>query len=150
MLKKSFLCDTKTLIFFLAWWKSRNQSWGRRTPGTTGTPGTPRDPWWNTHNPRDPFQSPESPRTPLDPNNFSGTKERLYKTSNVASNQTRWYNKRILRKSYSVPWDVSWIENYKLYTACIDYFIIYWFLQFTTVNVSLFTNNLFSITQLKQ
>ena len=27
----------------------------------------------------------------------------------------RWYNKRILRKGYSVPWDFSWIENYKLF-----------------------------------
>ena len=28
--------------------------------------------------------------------------------------QTRWYNKRILGKDYSVPQDFSWIENYKL------------------------------------
>ena len=40
------------------------------------------------------------------------------KSSNVASNQmiyqTRWYNKRIFIKGYSVPRDFSWIENYKL------------------------------------
>ena len=29
--------------------------------------------------------------------------------------QTRWYNKRILRKGYSVLRDFSWIENYKLH-----------------------------------
>ena len=26
----------------------------------------------------------------------------------------RWYNETILIKGYSVPWDFSWIENYKL------------------------------------
>ena len=40
------------------------------------------------------------------------------KSSSVASNQviqqTRWYNKRISRKGYSVPRDLSWIKNYKL------------------------------------
>ena len=29
----------------------------------------------------------------------------VYKTSSVASNQTRWYKKRFLRKGYSVPRD---------------------------------------------
>ena len=38
------------------------------------------------------------------------------KASSVASNQTSWYNKRTLRKEYSVPRDFSWIENYKLKT----------------------------------
>ena len=33
---------------------------------------------------------------------------------------------------------------------CMDYFIIYWFLQFATVHVFIFTNNFFFITQLKQ
>ena len=35
------------------------------------------------------------------------------KGSSVTSYQTRWYNKRILGKGYSVPRDFSWIENYK-------------------------------------
>ena len=39
----------------------------------------------------------------------------------------RWYNKRILRKGYSVPWDFSWIENHKL-------------------NMLLFLNNLFYLS----
>ena len=47
-----------------------------------------------------------------------GRKSLVCKSSNVASNQviwqTRWYNKRILKKGYSVPRDFSWIENYKL------------------------------------
>ena len=34
--------------------------------------------------------------------------------SRAASRLIRWYNKRILIKSYSVPRDFSWIENYKL------------------------------------
>ena len=42
----------------------------------------------------------------------------IYKSSSVASNQmiykTRWYNKRIFIKGYSVPREFSWIENYKL------------------------------------
>ena len=38
----------------------------------------------------------------------------VFKASSFAFNQTRWYNKRILRKSYLVPQDFSWIENYKL------------------------------------
>ena len=33
---------------------------------------------------------------------------------------------------------------------CIDYFIIYWFLQFTTVHATIFTNNFLFIKQLKQ
>ena len=38
----------------------------------------------------------------------------VFKASSVAFNQTRRYNKRILRKGYSVPWDFACIENYKL------------------------------------
>ena len=42
----------------------------------------------------------------------------ICKSSSVASNQmiyeTRWYNKRIFIKGYSVPREFSWIENYKL------------------------------------
>ena len=34
--------------------------------------------------------------------------------SRPVSRLIMWYNKRILRKGFSVPWDVSWIENYKL------------------------------------
>ena len=41
-------------------------------------------------------------------------KSLVCKASSVASHQTRWHNKRILRKGYSVPRDFSWIENYKL------------------------------------
>ena len=33
---------------------------------------------------------------------------------NWLGDTTRWYNKRILIKGYSVPLDFSWIENYKL------------------------------------
>ena len=51
-------------------------------------------------------------------NNRIWRKGLVCKSSSVASNQviwqTRWYNKRILIKDYSVPWDFSWIENYKL------------------------------------
>ena len=42
------------------------------------------------------------------------------KASNVASNQTSWYKKRILKKGYSVSRDFSWIENYKLFTFNIS------------------------------
>ena len=38
-------------------------------------------------------------------------------------NKTRWSNKRILIKGYSVPWDFSWIENYKLFF----FFFFHWF-----------------------
>ena len=45
----------------------------------------------------------------------------ICKSSSIASNQviqqTRWYNKRILIKGYSVPSDFSRIENYKLFWA---------------------------------
>ena len=37
----------------------------------------------------------------------------LCMASGVVSHQTRWYNKRIYRKIYSVPWEFSWIKNYK-------------------------------------
>ena len=37
------------------------------------------------------------------------------KASSVASNQTRWYSKKKLRKSYLVPRNFSSIENYKLF-----------------------------------
>ena len=36
------------------------------------------------------------------------------KASCVASHQTKWCKKRILRKVYSVQHDFSWTENYKL------------------------------------
>ena len=35
--------------------------------------------------------------------------------------QCRWYNKRILRKSYSVPRDFSLTENYKLILWAINF-----------------------------
>ena len=51
-------------------------------------------------------------------NNRIWRKDLVCKSSRVASNQmiqrTRWYNKRILRKGYSVPPDFSWTENCKL------------------------------------
>ena len=49
---------------------------------------------------------------------FEGTIGFDVKTSFASrpeSRLIRWYNKRILIKVYSVPWDFSWIENYKLY-----------------------------------
>ena len=49
-------------------------------------------------------------------NNRIWRKGLVCKASSVASNQTRWYNKRILVKGYSVPRDFSWIENYNLNT----------------------------------
>ena len=36
------------------------------------------------------------------------------KASSVVSHQTRWHNKRILIKDYSVSRDFPWIENHKL------------------------------------
>ena len=45
------------------------------------------------------------------------------KVPSVVSNQTSWYNKRTLRKSYSVPREFSWIENYILKWA---YQVIKW------------------------
>ena len=47
-------------------------------------------------------------------NNSAWHKILVCKASSVVSHQTRWYNKRILRKGYSVLRDFSWIENYKL------------------------------------
>ena len=57
-------------------------------------------------------------------NNTILRKGLVCKSSTVASNQviqqTTWYNKRILRKGYSIPWDFSSIENYQLHkTFCI-------------------------------
>ena len=43
--------------------------------------------------------------------NRSWLKGLVCKASSVASQQTRWYNKRMFRKGYSVPRDFSWIEN---------------------------------------
>ena len=40
------------------------------------------------------------------------------KASSVASHQTRWHNKRILIKGYSILRDFSWIENSKLILMC--------------------------------
>ena len=45
--------------------------------------------------------------------------------SRPVSRLIKWYNKpgdktkEILRKGYSVPWDFSWIENYKLHCGSI-------------------------------
>ena len=39
------------------------------------------------------------------------------KVSIIASHQTRWYIKRMLTKGYSVPRDISWIENYDWYDS---------------------------------
>ena len=51
-------------------------------------------------------------------NNRIWRKGLVCKSSSFASNQvikqTMWYNKRILRKGYSVPRYFSWNENYKL------------------------------------
>ena len=47
-------------------------------------------------------------------NNRIWRKGLVCKSSIVAYITTRWYNKRILIKGYSVPGDFSWIENYKL------------------------------------
>ena len=86
-------------------------------PGSLGPPRTPGTPGGRP----EPFKTPSNPRDPLEPLRTPGISlERLCKASSVASNQTRWYNKRILRKSYSIPRDFSWIENYKLYTTRID------------------------------
>ena len=48
--------------------------------------------------------------------------------SRPVSHLIRWYNKRILRKGYSVPRDFSWIENYKL--RCISFILMYNLLGF--------------------
>ena len=53
-------------------------------------------------------------------NNRIWNKGLACKASNVASNQTSWYKKRILKKGYSVSRDFSWIENYKLFTFNIS------------------------------
>ena len=50
-------------------------------------------------------------------NNRIWRKGLVCKASSVPSNQTRWYNKRILRKGYSIPRDFLWIENYKVKVA---------------------------------
>ena len=39
--------------------------------------------------------------------------------SRPVSHLIRWYNKRILRKGYSVRRDFSWIENYKLFLISV-------------------------------
>ena len=48
-------------------------------------------------------------------------------TSRPLSRLIRWYNKRILGKGYLVPWDVLWIENYKLKWRlwCIIYYYVF-------------------------
>ena len=57
----------------------------------------------------------------------------FWKSSSVASNQvieqTRWYNKGILRKGYSVPRDFSWIENYKLITSNLKTLLVRWIMH---------------------
>ena len=93
-------------------------------PGHLGSPGPPGTPKllgssWPPGTPRDPWRDAGDPLEPL----------RTLKISlGPRKDFTRWYDKRILRKGYSVPRDILWIENYKLYTTCIDYFVIYWFL----------------------
>ena len=47
-------------------------------------------------------------------NNRIRRKGFVRKTSSVASHQTSWYNKRMLRKTFWAPRDSSLIENYKL------------------------------------
>ena len=48
-------------------------------------------------------------------NNRIWLKGLVCKASSVAFRQSRWYNKIILTKGYSVPRDFSWTENYKLF-----------------------------------
>ena len=66
----------------------------------------------------------------------------------VASHQTRWYNKRMLTKGYSVPRDFSWIENYKLIwlalITCWCYFTTHGILEQTWNCGSVSPNNWFS------
>ena len=50
-------------------------------------------------------------------NNRIWRKGIVCKVSIVASHQTRWYIKRMLTKGYSVPRDISWIENYNWYDS---------------------------------
>ena len=59
--------------------------------------------------------------------------------SRPLSRLIRWYNKRILRKGYSIPQDFSWIENYKLY-GWYFFFVTLLFCQFTVshTNTSIF------------
>ena len=51
-------------------------------------------------------------------NNRTWHKVLAYMSSCIASYQTRWYNKRILRKGYSFSGDFPWIKNYKLKSFC--------------------------------
>ena len=45
--------------------------------------------------------------------------------STISSHQTRWYNKRMLRKGYSAPRNFSWIENYKLKKQVLKQFFLF-------------------------
>ena len=66
----------------------------------------------------------------------------------VASHQTRWCNKRMLTKGYSVLQDFSWIENYKLMwftlITCWCYFTTRGILEQTWNGSSVSLNNWFS------
>ena len=50
-------------------------------------------------------------------------------SSSIKSYQTKWYNKRILRKGYSFSRDFSWIENSKLKSFCQWKFLLTKFLS---------------------
>ena len=53
------------------------------------------------------------------------------KASSVASYQTRCYNWRMLTKDYSLLWDFSWTENYKL-----TWLVLFtWWCYFTTRDI---------------
>ena len=45
------------------------------------------------------------------------------KASTAVSDQTKWYDKRMLTKAYSVPRNFSWIENYQLLMRTSPYVI---------------------------
>ena len=62
-------------------------------------------------------------------NNSIWHKGLAFMSSSIASYQTRWYNKIILRKGYSFSRDFSWIENYKLKSFCQWKFLLTKFLS---------------------
>ena len=62
-------------------------------------------------------------------NNRTWHKVLAYMSSCIASYQTRWYNKRILRKGYSFSGDFPWIKNYKLKSFCQWKFLLTKFLS---------------------
>ena len=66
------------------------------------------------------------------------------KFSSISFHQSKWCNRKVLRKGFSVSQDCSWTENYKLQTDDIH---IYWRMEFAPLIIP-YDLHLFCISNL--